>query len=283
MAKFKVGDYAKSKERAYLDKGRIVDELEGNEYVVKFAKGVEDIFEERDLVAANSLSRNAKFKVGDKVKYWVFDKKVTGTIKAIRGDKAEVVAVGDKTGITYPIKDLVAANSVCSRNAVVAKALNACARNASASPALRKAYDEWKKAEEKFKKWWNPDRRLSERPPAGADSASRATAFSNLFLKEIGRRPPNGYGNMTLEQMLASNACGTARNASGHKVKVTIKSITDKGIQTFEKIVDVNGLESWMRSAGLGGEYQHVLKQLTAMGVNEVSLSAMSKVMIADV
>ena len=81
----------------------------------------------------------------------------------------------------------------------------------------------------------------------------------------------------------ALNACGTARNASGHKVKVTIKSITDKGIQTFEKIVDVDGLESWMRSAGLGGEYQHVLKQLAAMGVNKVSLSAMSKVMIADV
>lgn len=79
-----------------------------------------------------SCARNAEFKVGDKVKYWVFDKKVTGTIKAIRGDKAEVVAVGDKTGITYPIKDLVAANSVCSRNAVVANALNACgtARNA---------------------------------------------------------------------------------------------------------------------------------------------------------
>lgn len=201
----------------------------------------------------------AKFKVGDKVKYWVFDKKVTGTIKAIRGDKAEVVAVGDKTGITYPIKDLVAANSVCSRNAVVANALNGCARNAESRAVVQHDADGWYYVGLR-------DGQIS-RPEKMGPFASREDAKSAAA--------KDGFRVV--------NACGSARNASGHKVKVTIKSITDKGIQTFEKIVDVNGLESWMRSAGLGGEYQHVMKQLTAMGVNEVSLSAMSKVMIADV
>lgn len=85
----------------------------------------------------------------------------------------------------------------------VKKAKNACKNAAAPSAGLRRAYDDWQKAKAKFAKWWNPDRRLSERPPAGADEAQKAVAFSNLFLKEVGRRPPNGYGDMTLEQMLA--------------------------------------------------------------------------------
>lgn len=74
----------------------------------------------------------AKFKVGDKVTYWVFDEKMNGTIKDIRGNKAEVVQGNEKAGLTFPLKDLEAWNSCRSTNAVVAKALNACgtARNA---------------------------------------------------------------------------------------------------------------------------------------------------------
>lgn len=103
-------------------------------------------------------------------------------------------------------------------------------RNAAPSAQLKRAYDEWKRAAEKFKKWFGAGRRLSERIPAGADESRKMVDFSNLFFKETGRRPPNGYGEMTLEQMLASNsqtcvrsrnsvvakalnACGTALNA----------------------------------------------------------------------
>lgn len=71
---------------------------------------------EANAVAANSArAANAKFKVGDKVTYWVFDEKVNGTIKSIRGDKAEVVQGNEKTGFTFPIKDLESWNAA--RNA----------------------------------------------------------------------------------------------------------------------------------------------------------------------
>ena len=57
-AKFKVGEYVTSKERPYLGKGRITDEVDFNQYIVKFGSGAQDLFEGSDLVAANACAKN---------------------------------------------------------------------------------------------------------------------------------------------------------------------------------------------------------------------------------
>jgi ribosomal protein L24 len=67
---FKVGEYVTSKERPYLGKGRITDEVDFNQYIVKFGSGAQDLFEGSDLVAANGCAKNAKFKVNDAVTVW---------------------------------------------------------------------------------------------------------------------------------------------------------------------------------------------------------------------
>lgn len=70
MAQFKVGEYVTSKERPYLGKGRIIDEVDFNQYLVKFGGGAQDLFEGSDLVAANACAKNGKFKVNDAVTVW---------------------------------------------------------------------------------------------------------------------------------------------------------------------------------------------------------------------
>lgn len=102
-AKFKVGDKVISKSRKYLGPAKITDETD-DEYVVKFDNGMRDMLEKDDVVAANS-ALNAKFKVGDKVKFWVFDKKADGTVKKVSGEK---VTVDDGKGneVEFPAKDL---------------------------------------------------------------------------------------------------------------------------------------------------------------------------------
>ena len=67
--------------------------------------------------------------------------------------------------------------------------------------AVMQAYADWRRAECNFKKWWNPDRRLSEDPPKGAESAKMCVAFSRRFKEVFGVVPPNGFGQMTLRQM----------------------------------------------------------------------------------
>ena len=67
--------------------------------------------------------------------------------------------------------------------------------------AVGQAYADWRIAECKFKEWWNPDRRLSEDPPKGAESAQKCVAFSRRFKEVFGVLPPNGFGQMTLRQM----------------------------------------------------------------------------------
>jgi hypothetical protein len=148
----------------------------------------------------------AKFKVGDKVKSVRTGRKGT-LLSMVRG--MDVLA--DRLGALWNVKFDDGAEGMLREGTELTLA-NSRACNAEPSAQLKKAYDEWKKAEEKFKKWWNPDRRLSERTPAGADGAKKAVEFSDLFFRETGRRPPNGYGNMTLEQMMASNSV-RSRNA----------------------------------------------------------------------
>jgi preprotein translocase subunit YajC len=107
--------------------------------------------------------------------------------------------------------------------------------NAEITPELKKAYDEWQKAKAKFDKWWNPNRRLSERPPKGADYSKYGMAFSDLFFKEYKRRPPNGYGSMTLEQMVdAVSKNAVARN--GDKRLRTAQDKNGKTIRVGDKV-----------------------------------------------
>ena len=81
----------------------------------------------------NAKGCNAKFKVGDKVTYWVFDKKAKGDVKAVRGERIDIDD-GHGGVVTFKAKDLAFWNSkVCnSTNPVVVKAMNACgtAKNA---------------------------------------------------------------------------------------------------------------------------------------------------------
>ena len=67
--------------------------------------------------------------------------------------------------------------------------------------SVGQAYADWRLAECKFKEWWNPDLRLSENPPNGAESAKKCVAFSRRFKEVFGVAPPNGFGQMTLRQM----------------------------------------------------------------------------------
>ena len=62
------------------------------------------------------------------------------------------------------------------------------------------------------------------------------------------------------------------------KVEVTIKTVTDKGLQTFQKSMTLEALEAWMRSAGLGSEVQNVWKQLAMPGVDKAPLSVPCKI-----
>lgn len=95
-------------------------------------------------------------------------------------------------------------------------------------------------------------------------------------------RACNGVRSRNAVVAKALNACGTVRNASKSKVKITIKSVTDKGSQTFEKTIDADSLETWMRSAGIEGEYQRVLKQLATEGVQSVPLSVPIRISITS-
>ena len=155
MAKFKVGDRVTDGSAIYAITGVDDDIYEWKVVSGKanpsYSEGGEVAWAEAKMRRANA-ARNAKFKVGDKVKYWVFDEKVTGTIKAIRGDKAEVVQGNEKAGLTFPLKDLEAWNSCRSTNAVVRNAL--AAQNATMgeikaqlNPAkIKEAYQQLRKA-----------------------------------------------------------------------------------------------------------------------------------------
>ncbi|MBQ1428745.1 MAG: hypothetical protein IIZ06_03670 [Kiritimatiellae bacterium] len=161
-----------------------------------------------DPMRCGQVAANANVKVGDKIVLiadaGVWRKGATGAI--VGGDYLPgflYVKFDDGSEGRIPESKMAARNS---------RAANAV-RNAAPSAQLKKAYDEWKKAEAKFKKWFGSGRSLSERIPAGADDTRKKIEFSNLFFKETGRHPPNGYGEMTLEQMMAYNSQKGVRNA----------------------------------------------------------------------
>lgn len=212
MVKFKVGDRVKSVRTGR--KGTLLSMVRGRDVLadrlgalwnVKFDDGAEGMLREgTELTLANSCATNAKFKVGDRVETeWGTGRIIrVGGVEKFGGEETYAVILDKRPygRATYFKEHQIKPYQKFPN----ASAVRSC--NAEPSAQLKKAYDEWKKAEEKFKKWWNPDRRLSERPPAGADGAKKAVEFSELFFRETGRRPPNGYGNMTLEQMMASNS-----------------------------------------------------------------------------
>lgn len=161
-----------------------------------------------DPARCGQVAANAKFKVGDRVKSAKYpelgEMKVERVFQDIHGTAYRTSRDGFLTDDIHYDRTLIPANAV--RNA------NSRACNAEITPELRKAYDEWKKAEAKFAKWWNPDRRLSERPPKGADSAKKGLDFSAVFKRVMGKLPPNRYGSMSLEQMVDAVSKNAARN-----------------------------------------------------------------------
>lgn len=139
----------------------------------------------------------AKFRVGDKVRDIRYGGRYEAKIVKVVPGRGMTMYTLDAPVSSNPSMYVAAEDEIEAANA-------AC--NANIPPELRRAYDEWQKAKAKLKKWWNPSRRLSERPPKGADEAQKAADFAMLFRRLMGRPTPNGYGNMTLEQMVASNA-----------------------------------------------------------------------------
>lgn len=88
--------------------------------------------------------------------------------------------------------------------------------------------------------------------------------------------------NPIVRNALAAQSNTVSTNASATKVSVTIKTVTDKGLQTFQKSMSLYALETWMQSAGLGEEIQSVYRQLATEGVDRVRLSRPAHITIAS-
>lgn len=126
--------------------------------------------------------------------------------------------------------------------------------NAEITPELRRAYDEWQKAKAKFDKWWNPDRRLSERPPKSADATKKGLEFAAVFKKVTGKLTPNGYGSMTLEQMVDAVSKNACRNASIDdefpKLKAMGKANAEKYLKdNSQSLIDKYGYPEFVKLA----------------------------------
>ena len=174
MAKFKVGDVVSVKREAaeMIDnpalarkRGRVTKVLPGGYYEVDGELGATGLeLSDAELTLANSRAANAKFKVGDRViiKEWARQKTAgygRGTIIKKVGAQF-LVRPDEQSHAKYYVPtyawnedDLVAANAracngVRSRNAVVAKALNACARNYAYSTDVIKLLAQYAKKED---------------------------------------------------------------------------------------------------------------------------------------
>ena len=66
---------------------------------------IEKIRGPRHYLFNSRACRNASFKVGDKVTYWVFDKKLDGSVKAVRGERVDIDD-GHGGVVTFKAKDL---------------------------------------------------------------------------------------------------------------------------------------------------------------------------------
>ena len=147
-----------------------------------------------NLVLANSRACNRAS---------VYEYGVGDTVKLRSGRTGEVLSkYVDKNGDIKIDVDLNGTRFTASPEMIDSVVKNSRACNAEITPELKKAYDEWMKAKAKFDKWWNPNRRLSENPPKGADATRKQLDFAAVFKKVTGKLAPNGYGSMTLEQMV---------------------------------------------------------------------------------
>ena len=115
--------------------------------------GITQVEKATPVKGANAC-RNASFKVGDKVTYWMFDKKLDGSVKAVRGERVDIDD-GHGGVVTFKARDLEVWNAkACnSRNPIVAKAMNACgtARNATPEASIRSEFNRLVREADRFK------------------------------------------------------------------------------------------------------------------------------------
>ena len=197
-ATFKVGDRAWYKEPSTGEKIEItITGVSGSDYeyvTVDGIKGRTVGYSGKGLYPLNSRACNRAS---------VFEYGVGDTVKLRSGRTGEVLSkYVDKNGDIKIDVDLNGTRFTASPEMIDAVVKNSRACNAEITPELKKAYDEWMKAKAKFDKWWNPNRRLSENPPKGADATRKQLDFAAVFKKVTGKLTPNGYGKMTLEQMV---------------------------------------------------------------------------------
>ena len=196
MAKFKVGDrvWVPAKQKRGVIRGVSTT---GNQYDIEFMGGGGAYVNEDGLellqALGNSACKNAKFKVGDKVTYWVFDKKLNGSVKAVRG---ESVDIDDGHGgvVTFKAKDLEVWN---------ARACNA----------------KFIKGDFVKVKGWpgtfridivNPDGTYVLKKYPGGQPTIGSYKESELELEEANAKACNSRNPIVAKAM---NACGTAKNA----------------------------------------------------------------------
>lgn len=192
-AKFKVGDEVVYKANGHRGQ---VKEIDGDRIGVRWilSSSIEWHSEDEIKKATNARACNRAS---------VFEYGVGDTVKLRSGRTGEVLSkYVDKDGNLSIEINLNGTRYAVSADMVDSVVKNARACNAEIAPELRKAYDEWQKAKAKFDKWWNPNRRLSENPPKGADATRKQLDFAAVFKKVTGKLTPNGYGSMTLEQMV---------------------------------------------------------------------------------
>ena len=132
MAKFKVGDKVKYTGRTGKTVTATIEGalMEPGYFIIKTPDGVKLPMPEKLLTAANSRACNAKFKVGDKVKFKADGKDLVGTITRCYASSSHEmydVKVGSET-LTVADTPMKLANSAASANPTVANAINAMAR-----------------------------------------------------------------------------------------------------------------------------------------------------------
>ena len=150
---------------------------------------------ESNLVALNSrVAANAKFKVGD----IVVDKGFPSVKLRILQDDSRY----NPNAHTYAVKPLRGGAVTTSREEDL-KLANSRAANATVDPKVKAAYDKYMQTKAKFDKWWTPDRRLSERSKVVDEHQKAQMDFAMTFREVYGKPAPNGWSDMTLEQMVS--------------------------------------------------------------------------------
>lgn len=198
-AKFKIGDKVTDGSGVYLITG--IDNGFGS-YEWKLISGRADPshseggdfgWADAKMKIANAC-RNASFKVGDKVTYWMFDKKLDGSVKAVRGERVDIDD-GHGGVVTFKAKDLEVWN---------ARACNA----------------KFIKGDFVKVKGWpgtfridivNPDGTYVLKKYPGGQPTIGSYKESELELEEANAKACNSRNPIVAK---ALNACGTARNGS---------------------------------------------------------------------